>query len=113
VIATELTVAAAWMSSVSEWLVASGCLYAMACGPQGTDWDSAIDDASIGAHEFGEIPPDRFVLTTWHDGETLDEVFWYCKHLAHHPDVPLERTLLLHIAVAPDEVACLLRYAAV
>jgi len=98
VIAAEASVNARWRATVAEWLVRTGCLYTMAWGPEGSAWDTAVDEANIEAHAFGDIPPDRFVMTTWHDEEPLEEVFWFCKNNAHHPAVQLRRTLLLHIA---------------
>lgn len=105
VVAAEVMVSPDWMSTVSEWLVDGGCLFAMAWGLQGTDWDTAIDEANLEKHEFGEIPENRFVMTSWHDDESLGEVFWFCKNLAHHPSVDLRATLILHISPVPDEPA--------
>ena len=110
VVAAEVAVSVTWMSAVSEWLVRSGCLYAMAWGPQGTNWDNAIDEANLEEHNFGEIPEGKFVMTTWHDNEPLEEVFWFCKNNAYHSIVALHRTLLLHISVAPTESAFLQSY---
>jgi hypothetical protein len=110
VVAAEVTVSAKWMSAVSEWLMRSGCMYAMAWGPQGTNWDTAIDEANLEKNNFGEIPEDKFVMTTWHDNESLEEVFWFCKNISYHSTVALHRTLLLHISAVPTEYAFLQRY---
>lgn len=101
VIVAETEVSAEWMSAVSEWLVMSGCLYAMSQGPQASQWDTAIDLANLKAHDFGDIPEHKFVMTTWHDDDPLEEVFWFCKNNAFHSTVDLSRTLILHIAARP------------
>jgi hypothetical protein len=54
--------------------------------------------ANIEQFDFGEIPEDRFVMTTWHTKESLGEVFLFCKNNAFHPTGELERTVLLHIS---------------
>lgn len=98
VILVDTQVSSEWQSTVSEWLVRSGCRYAMAWGVSSSAWDDAVDMANIEQFEFNEIPEDRFVMTTWHEDETLDEVFWYCKNCAFHPKIDLRNTLLLHIS---------------
>ena len=39
-----------WQNSVSEWLVASGCLYMMAWGPNCSTWDDSVDWANMDGH---------------------------------------------------------------
>ena len=58
------------------------------------------------------MPDDRFVMTTWHADEPLEEAMWFCQNCAEHPDVPLSRTLILHIAESPDKHRLLTQYAA-
>ena len=40
-------VAGPWQHSVSEWLVASGCLYMMAWGVNCSSWDDSVDIANL------------------------------------------------------------------
>lgn len=59
---------------LSADLVASGCVYAV-CGGIGCEaWHDALDEALIGLQEAGRVPDDHFVATTWHEGETVDDV---------------------------------------
>jgi hypothetical protein len=83
----------------------------MAWGPQGSAWDDAGDFANGAKHNYGEIPDDKSVMTTWHDGESLEEVFWFCRHSAHHSAVTLKHVLILHIASAPNPETLLHSYA--
>jgi len=103
VVIVESKVTTTWRDEVSAWMVKSGCLYMMAWGIDCSAWDDSVDLANLKSFEFGDIPDDKFVMTTWHDKETLSEVFWFAKHTAIHPDVELKRTVLLHISSEPRE----------
>ena len=112
VVIIEAQVGAEWQGKVSDWLVQSGCLYMMAWGHDCTSWDDSVDIANLEAFGYGDIPCDRDVLTTWHNDESLGEVFDFCKRHAKHPVVELPRVLLLHIALQRDEVGMIEAYAA-
>jgi hypothetical protein len=99
VVVADSEVSAKWQEAVSNWLVQSGCLYMMAWGDNCSSWDDSVDVANSEEFKFGEIPADRFVMTTWHTNEPLAEVFWFSKNHACHPTVELKRTVLLHIGV--------------
>lgn len=103
VIIVESNVTSEWQEAVSEWLVQSGCLYAMAWGERCSSWDDSIDEANVEAFAGEDIPDDSFVVTTWHADESLDEVFWFSKHAALHPTVNLHHTVLLHISSHAQE----------
>jgi hypothetical protein len=111
VVIIEAQVRADWQWKVSDWLVASGCLYMMAWGPDCTSWDDSVDIANLEAFDYGDIPADRDVWTTWHNDWSLGEVFDFCKRHARHPVVELPRVLLLHIALQRDEARMLGAYA--
>lgn len=87
-----------WQWAISKWLVAAGCLYMCAWGPGCSSWDDSVDYANLEAFSYGEIPEDRFVMTTWHDGEPLEEALWFAKYAAQHPTVPLDLALIVDIA---------------
>jgi hypothetical protein len=98
VLVIEASLTDEWQSIVSEWLVRSGCLYMMAWGTDCSSWDDSVDYANLSAFDFGEIPDDAFVMTTWHAHEPLTEAFWFAAHCAVHPAVPLEHTIIIHIS---------------
>ncbi len=85
----------------------------MAWGAKCSSWDDSVDMANIEQFDFDNIPEDRFVMTTWHANEHLDEVFWFSKNNAFHPTVKLERTVLLHISENNKESEFLKAYAKV
>lgn len=90
-----------WRNEVAAWLVSKGCLYFIAWGIDCEAWHNSVDWAVLENFDFGDIPDERFVMTTWHDKEPLSEVLWFAGNAATHPDVELKTTLLLHIA--PEE----------
>lgn len=103
VVIIEETVQEEFQRKVSDWLVNSGCLYMMAWGKNCKSWDDSVDKSNIKKFEHKEIPDENFVMTTWHDDEPLEEVFWFSKHCAFHPDIELKDTLLLHISFCNKE----------
>jgi hypothetical protein len=113
IVIVEAIVSSEWQSLVSDWLVRSGCLYMMAWGANCSSWDDSVDMANIEQFDFDNIPEDRFVMTTWHANEPLDEVFWFSKNNAFHPTVKLKCTVLLHISVNNKETKFLKVYAEV
>lgn len=94
---------AEWQKLVSEWLVASGCLFMLAWGHECSSWDDSVDYANLDAFDYGDIPDDKFVMTTWHDKEPLSEVLWFAAHGAAHSDIPLDLLVLVHIARNANE----------
>lgn len=109
VVVIEDDVDFAWQDTVSEWLVRSGCRYMMAWGRKCSEWDDSVDHAD--REVFGDdMPEDNFAMTTWHNDEPLDEVFWFSEFAAAHPTVEMPRTLILHIAPSASEVAMLQKF---
>jgi hypothetical protein len=98
-----------WQDKVSDWLVASGCLYMMAWGPDCSSWDDSVDCANQRRFDFGEIPERQFVTTTWHEHESLDDVFWYAHSCAHDPYVELA-SIIVHLSNDDAEAEMIGRY---
>ena len=103
-----------WRNTISHWLVASGCRYMMAWGVESSEWDNSVDWASIEACGWDvdvDLDDDRFVMTTWHDKETLASVFWFAGLCAGHATLDLE-TLLIDVGPSPREAALRAAYQA-
>ncbi len=98
-----------WRGKVSRWLVESGCLWMMAWGRDCSLWDDSVDCANIEMFP-GDIPDDKFVITTWHSDETLEDVVWFATFSASHPDVLLEKLVVLDIGsdARKEEIAALI-----
>ena len=88
-----------WQDQISDWLVASGCLFMLAWGPDCATWDESVDYASLRAFDFGEIPEDRWVYTTWHEDQSLREVFHEAQFIGDHEKVELRFSLIIHIGM--------------
>jgi hypothetical protein len=89
---------------ISRWLVNTGCLYMMAWGPKCSSWDDSVDIANLENFDFGEIPDDSFVMTTWHEDQPLADVFYYAKHNAFHPTKELPNMVIVHLAAVDKGV---------
>lgn len=110
VVIAEDAVDPAWQQAVSDWLVASGCLYMMAWGCACDAWDTSVDIAYLESIGFGDMPEDTFVMTTAHQGESLSDVFWFCHHVAADPTFDLRNVLLVHIGARNREEEFLALY---
>jgi len=113
VVVVEENVTSQWQAKVSRWLVKSGCLYMMTWGNNCISWDDSVDHANIEEFGYGDIPEEKFVMTTWHDKEPLKKVFFFSKYNGFHPTVELQNTLLLHISSSNKEIEYLNEYASV
>ena len=83
----------------------------MAWGVNSSSWDDSVDMANLEQFDFGEIPNDKFVMTTWHTDVQLSEVFWYCKNNAFHPSVELKDVVLVHVSENEGESDFISAYA--
>ncbi|HYD58733.1 MAG TPA: hypothetical protein VEC35_00160 [Noviherbaspirillum sp.] len=98
VLIIESEVSQMWQWDVSRWLVSSGCRYMLAWGTDCGSWDDSVDEANLERFDYGDIPDEESVMTTWHEDDDLEEVFWFAKNRAKHPALDLNDTLLIHIS---------------
>ena len=82
----------------SAALVKAGCVYALAWGLDSSAWDNAVDWAFLEHYDYCEYPEDKFVMTTWHDDETLEETVKFAKNCTNYSGVKLDDILVLDIA---------------
>jgi hypothetical protein len=61
-------------ASLSELLVAQGCRYAVCAGHECASWDDSIDRAYIATDADFDPPDSTFVMTSWHEDESIEEV---------------------------------------
>jgi hypothetical protein len=71
----------------------------LAWGRDCSSWDDSVDLANLQAFDFGDIPPNEFVMTTWHEEDSLAEVFQFAKQHATpmSPEVAIVDTLIFHV----------------
>ena len=99
VVIIEAEVTPEWRHDISEWLVKEGCLCMMAWGTDCSLWDDSVDVANLKAFNWGDIPKGQSVVTTWHDDEPLNEVFWSAKKsIFNPPDTSIDHLLILDIS---------------
>jgi hypothetical protein len=101
IVLVEDDVTESWMWDASRWLVASGCRVLLAWGRDCEAWRDAVDDAALEAVDYEDVPDERAVIATSHEDEDIEDVFWFARHRASHPAVPLNAVLILHIAPTP------------
>lgn len=86
-----------WREMISRWIVQEGCLFMMAWGTDCSLWHHAVDRANLDIFPDGDIPMDRFVMTTCHGYETLQKAFQFAHLSASHPEVKFMRPVLVDI----------------
>jgi hypothetical protein len=69
-----------------------------AWGIECSSWDDSVDYANLEEFSYGDIPEDRFVMTSWHENDTLDEVIDFVKQSPIHPAIALTEALILDIS---------------
>jgi len=112
VVVIDMSVNSEWRQTVSEWLVDQGCLYMMAHGDECSLWDDSVDIANLEAFDwnFDRIPKDKHVTTTWHENESLEEVFFFAKNCALPFSPHIKNIIILDITEISREAAMLLQY---
>jgi hypothetical protein len=68
-------------SHLSSQIIQEGCRYAVCAGHRCSTWDDSIEWALLSRYPDFNPPDERFVMTSWHDNETLDDVvFFFLNH---------------------------------
>ena len=83
------------METISNWIISSGCRYAVCAGADCSKWHDAIDWAYIASDPNYSPPEARFVMTSWHETETLEEIVWFWLMCTVCDDDIFENYLLL------------------
>jgi len=111
VVLIDVQVSSEWRAMVSEWLVENGCLYMMAWGNECSLWDDSVDTANLEAHNWKHIPEEKLVTTTWHDDESIQDIFCFAMtSLPYHPNI--KSTFIFDIVETPPEQTVLAYYLA-
>jgi hypothetical protein len=98
IVLSEEESAELWQAEVSRWLVASGCHYMLAWGRDCEAWHDMVEDAALEAFDYEDVPEEHTVVTTWHEDEEREEVFWFARHRAAHPSHSFKATVILDIS---------------
>jgi hypothetical protein len=60
--------------ALSKEIVRQGCRYAVCTGFQCSKWDDSIDTAFIATDPNFSPPEERFIMTTWHENDPIEDV---------------------------------------
>ena len=92
-------------SAIAKALLESGCRYAVCCGHNCEAWHDAVDAAFVEAHldDRDDVRDAAFVMTTWHDGESPDDVAFFFVLNANFEDHSFRQYLVLHVGTGPAE----------
>ena len=110
VVISEENVSSTWQVKISDWLINSGCLYMLAWGVSCSAWDDSVDLSNLKKFNFEDIPEEELAVTTWHENESIKDVFWCAKNNAYHPVANIRNTLLIHVSNSNNEQELLNEY---
>jgi hypothetical protein len=80
---------------ISRQLVAAGCRYAVCAGLKCSDWDDSIDYAYLETDRNFDPPDETFVMTTWHERDSVAEVLEFALTWTNFDDHTFEHLLVL------------------
>ncbi|MCE9595633.1 MAG: hypothetical protein K8S98_15705 [Planctomycetes bacterium] len=70
----DTTITREEQTRLSERIVRLGCRYAVCAGHGCSSWDDSIDMAHLATDANFDPPDSEFVMTTWHDDESIEDV---------------------------------------
>lgn len=88
-------------AAVAEQIVASGCRYVCCSGVACSSWHDAVDWAFLQTDPNYSPPDERFIMTTWHERESVSEVVWFALNNAWFDDFVPERFLFVLLSPKP------------
>lgn len=78
-------------NKISDNLIASNCRYAVCAGHDCSSWDDSIDWAYISTDENYDPPDETFVMPTWHDDETVNDIMFFGLNNSNFDDHEFKR----------------------
>ncbi|MDQ2091314.1 DUF7684 family protein [Marimonas arenosa] len=102
-----------WQWDMARKIALAHPVLVAAWGPGTTTWDDAIDMVCIVGEALGGIPHPPEILTTWHDGEPLEETVAFLATSPKYDQAPADKLLILDMgntsATASDVARLLAR----
>jgi hypothetical protein len=89
-------------STVALALINAGCRYAVCGGENCEAWHDAVDREDVKRHidDSEEIRDAELVMTTWHDGESPDDVAFFFVLNTNFADHEFQRYFALHVGTS-------------
>ncbi|MBS0563225.1 MAG: hypothetical protein JSR87_01690 [Proteobacteria bacterium] len=97
------------MRAICEGITDAGCRYAMTWGRNSEDWHDTFDLVVCEYAGAGEVPPNKHMITTWHDGESLGDVIVFAKRVATTSSQGVELANLIVIDLGEVERGALVK----
>jgi hypothetical protein len=88
-------------AQLSAQIISSGCRYAVCTGYRCSTWDDSIDMASLEVNNF-EFKDETFVMTTWHENESVEDVIFYGLMNTMFDDLVFSKYLILTVGSQAD-----------
>lgn len=95
--ANDETITQDEQAAISDQLVRTGCRYAVCAGHECAKWDTSVDMAYLATDENLSPPNETFVMTTWHEDETVEDVIFFGLMCATFDEHNFTRYLVLSI----------------
>jgi hypothetical protein len=85
--------------AVASRLLAAGCRYVVCGGSDCSVWHDVVDLEWVREHldEPDEVQAAAHVMTTWHTGQTPDDVAFFFVQLTNFDDHDFKRFLIVHV----------------
>jgi hypothetical protein len=91
------------LCAFARTMLDQGCVYACAWGPDSGRVEDCFDEEDVAADMAGQ-PYASVVMTTAHQGESLDEALWFSIFVASPADAPARAVIALSEAKWLDQI---------
>lgn len=95
--ANDETITEQEQAAISEQLVGTGCRYAVCARHECSTWDTSVDTAYLATDEHFSPPEETFVMTSWHERESVEDVVFHGLMCTIFDDHNFKRYLVLFI----------------
>ena len=89
--------------ALSAALVESGCRYACCTGNDCSSWDDSIDIAYLETDKDFNPPDERFVMTTWHDNESMESTINFFLNCTQFDDNLFSKRIVLFLGIDEEK----------
>ena len=87
-------------AKLSDEIVAEGCRYAVCAGHLCSSWDDSIDMADLRRNDM-ETNEKTFVITSWHEDESLEDIVFHFLNVTWFDDFVPENFLIAVVGSDP------------
>lgn len=87
---------------LSDSIVTTGCRYAVCTGHECSSWDDSIDYSYIHSDPNCDPPREKFVMTTWHEDESIEDIVEYFRWNTVFDDFVPKNFLILFVGASQE-----------